>query len=300
MKSLKKLALVAAVAAAPFANAELKSLDDAMLGDVTGQAGITIDLDLAMTIEEIRYVDKDGVNNGQGYLTFSNVKVGAIDFTNGTLGTVSIRGVKIDVDGTDGVVINFGQIGSVTAAGLSGIDFAADFGINGGDAGSFLVTDFTNFAPASLLAKMNAVFGYNLGGGDTFINGQVEIAGRTDGTSGLTIDAEFGGLMTSAGWYDKDTGKGIGVANLAFFGEDAGNISAMKISGLTVDVVDHNGTDALKLGGVNMQGTIAMGDIFIGDMSGYDKTTGDHSQSIGSVLIKNIDMSSTDVYVYAH
>ncbi|MGB3666430.1 MAG: DUF6160 family protein, partial [Bermanella sp.] len=35
MKGLKKLALVTAVAAAPFAQAELTAMDDALLGEMT-------------------------------------------------------------------------------------------------------------------------------------------------------------------------------------------------------------------------------------------------------------------------
>ncbi|MFN2361305.1 MAG: DUF6160 family protein, partial [Marinobacter sp.] len=45
MKGLKKLALATAVAAAPFAaHAELQAMDDSTMGDVTGQAGVTIEL----------------------------------------------------------------------------------------------------------------------------------------------------------------------------------------------------------------------------------------------------------------
>ena len=45
MKGLKKIALATAVAAAPFAaNADLKALDDSAMGNVTGQAGVTIEI----------------------------------------------------------------------------------------------------------------------------------------------------------------------------------------------------------------------------------------------------------------
>ena len=60
MKGFQKLTLAAAIAAAPFAQAEMMSIDDAMLGEMTGQAGITIDVDLQMSIDAIKYVDSDG------------------------------------------------------------------------------------------------------------------------------------------------------------------------------------------------------------------------------------------------
>ena len=46
MKGLKKIALATAVAAAPFAaQAELTAMNDSAMGNVTGQAGVTIELD---------------------------------------------------------------------------------------------------------------------------------------------------------------------------------------------------------------------------------------------------------------
>ena len=60
MKGFQKLTLAAAIAAAPFAQAEMTSIDDAMLGEMTGQAGITIDADVQVTIDAIKYVDMDG------------------------------------------------------------------------------------------------------------------------------------------------------------------------------------------------------------------------------------------------
>jgi hypothetical protein len=45
MKGLKKIALASAIAAVSAgAQAELKALDDSAMGELTGQAGLTIDL----------------------------------------------------------------------------------------------------------------------------------------------------------------------------------------------------------------------------------------------------------------
>ena len=117
MKGLQKLALAAAISAAPFAQA-MESLDDSLLDGMTGQAGITIDVDLDMTISAIKYVDRDGNGTGdQGAITISGITVD----NNG--GTATIRGVTIDVDGNQGIVIGLEQIG--TTAG-DGIDINVD------------------------------------------------------------------------------------------------------------------------------------------------------------------------------
>ncbi len=133
MKGLKKLALATAVAAAPFAQAELTAMDDSLLADMTGQAGITIDVDLQMTIDAIKYVDDDGATradldlNGdgdfldpdeeavlgaKGAITAKGLTIGSIDEATGDLSTASIRGVTIDADGDAGLTIGFGKIGT--------------------------------------------------------------------------------------------------------------------------------------------------------------------------------------------
>jgi hypothetical protein len=62
MKGLKKLALASAIAAvAAGAQAELRALDDSTMGQMTGQAGLTIDLETEWTIGEFAYVDAGAV-----------------------------------------------------------------------------------------------------------------------------------------------------------------------------------------------------------------------------------------------
>ncbi len=134
MKGFQKLALVTAIAAAPFAaQAELTAMDDALLSEMTGQSGITIDADVQMSIENIVYVDGDGGANGKGAITLSNILVGEI--TAGSLsGAASIKGITIDVDSNDGLVIGIGQIGDATG---NGIDISVE-SITIGDGGGQL------------------------------------------------------------------------------------------------------------------------------------------------------------------
>jgi len=189
MKGLKKLALATAVAAAPFAQA-MESLDDSMLSEMTGQAGLTIDIDLDMSIAEVRYADVDGagddVNDG-GYLTFSDIVING-DQGNGT--QAEIRGITIDADGADGLVLGFGQIGGESIAAQAsaanavatsdywtGVNVSADFGINGTQAGSFVIKDFTNFVPNALAMEGVQKFGYSF----------VDTTGAVTGTAGSVM-----------------------------------------------------------------------------------------------------------------
>jgi len=58
MKGLNKLALVSAITAiSAGAQAELKALDDSAMGELTGQAGLTIDLETKVTIGQFMYKD---------------------------------------------------------------------------------------------------------------------------------------------------------------------------------------------------------------------------------------------------
>lgn len=91
MKGLKKIALVTAIAAAPFAaNADLKAMDDAMMGDITGQAGVTIELETQVSIGSFVYTD-------EGSFTVNGIQIGGSGLAGGT-GTNLLDDLYIDID----------------------------------------------------------------------------------------------------------------------------------------------------------------------------------------------------------
>ena len=59
MKGLNKLALATAVAAAPFATQAMEPMSDEAMGNTTGQAGVTIELQTNMSIDTIEYSQGD-------------------------------------------------------------------------------------------------------------------------------------------------------------------------------------------------------------------------------------------------
>ena len=94
MKGLKKLALATAVAAAPFAaNADLKALDDVSMGNVTGQAGVTIELETKVSIGQFKYTD-------EGSFAVNNIVLGGSGVAGGTGGD-KLDELKIDIDVAD-------------------------------------------------------------------------------------------------------------------------------------------------------------------------------------------------------
>ena len=197
MKGLNKLALAVAISAAPFAQA-METLDDAMLGEMTGQAGVTIELDTAVTIGSLTYTDTDGHDSATaGTIEMNDIAFGGAGVTTLANAFQDARfddiKIDIDVDGQDGIIIHL--IGTDTKNALLGIN-PVDFGLNLGDVGSN--------ALAGNLASGIEIAG-NLGPVDITIDG--------DGTVGndlIKVDAYF---EVTAGQLDVDV-IGLGITNL--------------------------------------------------------------------------------------
>ena len=83
MKSLKRNLLALAIIGAPFAaQAELKPIDDAQMGSITGQAGVTIELETKVNIGEFRYTD-------EGSLAIKDISRAALPLETATTCSIS-------------------------------------------------------------------------------------------------------------------------------------------------------------------------------------------------------------------
>lgn len=72
MGMLKKLALVSAMSAVSMGvNADLSLLEDSVLGDVTGQAGVTIEMEANVSIAQIAYKD-------EGSILINGIQIGGL------------------------------------------------------------------------------------------------------------------------------------------------------------------------------------------------------------------------------
>jgi len=94
MKGLNKLVLVSAIAAiSAGAQAELKALDDSAMGELTGQAGLTIDIETKYTIGEFAY--KDG-----GSILFQGISLGGGALSGGFGSMLDNVRLNLDVAGS--------------------------------------------------------------------------------------------------------------------------------------------------------------------------------------------------------
>lgn len=124
------------------ANAELSSVSDAALAEITGQAGLTIDMNLYLDIGAIDYTDTDGTAGSAGTLSISTLEIdsgysdaaGTIAAPHATALGLSLSGLTVDVDPTDGVVIGLPTI--IGKIGIGGISMGTADSI-----GSVAITD---------------------------------------------------------------------------------------------------------------------------------------------------------------
>jgi len=102
MKGLKKLTLASAIAVAPFASQAMEALDDVTMGDVTGQAGVTVELTIGgsgISVGEIEYTDE-----------------GSVSIQNVTVNNVTQLTQTIDVDGEGNLVMGTTPVSGIQLA----------------------------------------------------------------------------------------------------------------------------------------------------------------------------------------
>jgi hypothetical protein len=104
MKGFRKLALTAAIAALPAAGMAMQPMGDEELGDVSGQDGIRITMDMNQNLDML-IVDTDGLDPGTGPAGFT--QNGGIYIQDMGLGTGQTATIDIDAgsNGSDGVLV---------------------------------------------------------------------------------------------------------------------------------------------------------------------------------------------------
>ncbi len=162
MKGLNKITLIAAIAAASSAQAEMVSMDEAAMSEATGQAGITIDINAA------------------------DIKIGAIDYKD--QGFLSIKGVHLT--------------GSQNAFGVAGGDgILNDIQIHIDVAGANLDLGRTKFG-GTLLSQTAAISTGQANGNyvaPVINDGDLVISALTGDLSNLLRSVDFGLSIDSVG-----------------------------------------------------------------------------------------------------
>ncbi|MBK1874903.1 hypothetical protein FE848_16895 [Marinobacter sp. 1-3A] len=100
MKGLKPTLLALCIAGVtPAAMADIQRLDDSMMGNITGQAGVSIELETKIDIGRFLYFD-------EGALAIENISIGGAERTDffgfggiaGPTGTDRLDNIRIDID----------------------------------------------------------------------------------------------------------------------------------------------------------------------------------------------------------
>ena len=309
MKGFKKLALVAAIAAPMTSVHALEALDDSVLSDMTGQAGVTIELDTKVTIDSFTYTDTDT----DGSVVLGNIKFGGANVAVAdasawdAAATDRLDEVKIDIDvSSEGNLIV--HLGSVDLLGVLDGSNPLDFGLSIGSFGvsgtNGTSTIASNINLAGVLGPQDIVIANNNANGLIVAQGyfeikdgglNVDVAGV--GVSNLTIGQDSN-PFASATYEDKDgvavakavdyTNTSIGDASGVGAGDDNWAFYAVTVD--TASSVDGTVTDALRLTVDSFNVDIAM-DVGIGNGS---------VNNIGHIALENLNVSGTEMVIYGH
>jgi len=281
MKSLKKSALVLAMAGLPFAaQADLKPIDDAQMGSITGQAGVTIELETRVDIGEFRYTD-------EGSLSIKDISIGGAN-TTGLFSEITDFRDALGLDATTNLIDNIAIEIDVAADGDAIINVLPltaapiDFGVSTGE------WTLEGHTDSTLLAS-----NFNMVGAFTKVGITVDTA--TDrlnlntqvGISDLDVDIDF---------------LGLGIRDLKMTGADYmgtkldGTAAAPSVLtlGATIDMDVYK---AARLGGSGDALAIDL-NTFAADMSIGEVLVG--GANIGSVMLDNLVVQDTTMRIYGH
>ncbi|MBW4933343.1 DUF6160 family protein [Marinobacter sp. F4206] len=304
MKGLKKIALTTAIAAAPFAaNAELQAMNDSAMGNVTGQAGVTIELETKVSIGQFKYTD-------EGSFAVNGIVLGGSGVAGGT-GTELLDQLKIDIDvADDGDAII--HVGSLQTDPATGAPVPIDWGMTvdsmellAGSTGTDSTTLISNMSMHGDLAALdlqvdtatdhlNVAVAFDIDDMDFDVDflaiGIRDLTVTGAGSNfdydgnGTTADEELaasGGA--SAEGYDLTDpqqklayGKLTGYANV--------NLDVYKGAGLGAS----NAVDVLRVDVNNVYMDVNVGAVEIG------------GTSIGSVALDNLAVTDTKLAIYGH
>lgn len=336
MKGLKKIALATAVASAPFAShAGMKALDDAAMSDVTGQAGVTIELETKVNIGEFSYTDTDGYGAEAegGSFVVSDITIGGAGVAGGLSGADAIAykafveqggnpadftptstasllddlAIEIDVASNGDAIIHVASLSTFDHDGdpsTAEQPVPIDWGV---DVAEMKLRSSAG-TETTLISGMSG-YGYLAKLDIAVRNNDQLAAGQTADTGALELTTAFKVAKMD---FDVDF-LGVGIRDLTVSGSlptDPSGLSAdaQKYLGAGYAYVDvdvysggakaANVSEALNIDVNNVYLDVAVGDILIGNDSTGTGTG--PNMSIGSVALKNVAITDTKLVVYGH
>ncbi|MBK1871697.1 hypothetical protein FE848_00515 [Marinobacter sp. 1-3A] len=287
MKGLKKIALITAMAAAPFAaNAELQAMNDTAMGDVTGQAGVTIELETKVSIGQFKYTD-------EGSFAVNDIVLGGAGVT--AIGAGAGFGdlldqLKVDIDIADDgdAVIHVGTLDG------NPIDWGLKVGsmqLLAGNTGTDSTTLISNLSGFGMLAQLDIKV-------DTATD-HLNLVAAFD-VQNMNFDVDFLGVGVRG---LKITGAGADANAMAMYTANGYDVAAMTpqqqavfttFANANLDVYKGTGlgastaVDVLRIDVNNIFMDVSVASIEIG------------GASIGSVALDNVAVTNTKLAVYGH
>lgn len=274
MKSLKKSVLMLAVTSLPFAaNADLKPLEDTHMGNITGQAGVTIELKTKVNIGEFLYTD-------EGSLSVKDISIGGAnrtdmfsEFTNPAIRNVLfgktselIDNIKVEIDIADDGDALINVFPLVAAP----IDFSVE-------TGKWSLQGHTN---STLLANNFAMDG-------VVTELKIRVDTATDKMNLQTLFA-IDDLDVDVPFLS------LGIRDLRLTGADFDPDNPLITRlGAKVDMDIYNGTrasgsSALAIDLKTFEADMSIGQVLVG------------GTSIGSVALDNLSVQNTAMRIYGH
>lgn len=153
MTTMKKSLIALSVAAMPVAGfAELQPMNNSEMGDVTGQEGVTIELQTALTIDRVEYSQ-----DTNGSVLMDDIRVGGHDPGE----TLDVE-INIDLEDSGNAVISLFSLGPIAPV-QQGIDVGS-IGLSGDDGSATLISDMNVdiwFSSLDITAQVENTVGDN-------------------------------------------------------------------------------------------------------------------------------------------
>ncbi len=280
MKGLKKLPLAIAISSvmAATAQAELKALEDEVMSEMTGQSGITIEMEMQAEVGAVTYTDE---------------------------GSIRLEGITLDNDGgalNQTIEIDMIEKSDLAAGPGAATKAAGDIikvGISSMEMDVQVDAIRTGDASAASLGQLNLE--------DVAMSGTDMYVYALDGKKGIGVDAIVNQSIGRVSFRDVDVASDGTVTNGALDGGTIAlndiSISTLDMTGTEITIVDgaenaFGTNDAVKINmpGIN-DGTISIGGIQIG--SATDDSYDQFNQTIGAVELDGLTLAGTEMYVYA-
>lgn len=297
MKTMKKSLIAVSVATIPLSGfAELQPMDDTQMSGVTGQAGVTIELTTAASIDQIEYSQGEST----GSVLMDNVRIGGHDD-----GDPLEVDINIDLADTDGDVsgadnppgdledgdalIELRPQGDTIAPVQVGVDMGS-LGLESSD-GSDSATLISDLSADFWVSQLDitARTENTLGGDDA--NGSIRIRNRF----AAELDVDFDVAAVSL-----EGVRMAGAGTMSDLQESDPNFDALAVSGMQINAEIGSGDtlsgasdidESLRVDLEEFNADIWMPTVNVGSNSSGDS-------SIGSVGISNLNLTDTQMAIY--